>query len=106
MNNKTILLAFILFVCSTANAQGGGGESRKGSSGKPATKNNSDTSNARASKLTRDLKKKLASQMVKNAYNPQWFKQCMEQAGGLDKIVDIDPISLSTADVQQYLLSG
>jgi len=30
----------------------------------------------------------------------------MDEAGGIDKIVDIEAISLSAPEVQQYLLSG
>jgi hypothetical protein len=107
MKRIIILLGFSLFLCSTASAQGGGGESaRKGSNGKAVTRKNSGTGNARAPNLTKDVKEQLAAQMVKSAYNPQWFKKCMDEAGGLDKIVDIEAISLSASDVQQYLLSG
>jgi hypothetical protein len=95
---------------STASAfQGGGGEStKKGSSKKAVTKKNSGATSgdARAPNLTINVKQQLAAQMVKNAYNPEWFKKCIDEAGGIDKIVDIEAISLSTSDVQQYLLSG
>ena len=107
MNRIIILIALGLFVCPTANAQGGGGESgRKGSNGKAVTRKNSETGNARSANLTKDVKEQLAAQMVRDAYNPKWFKKCMDDAGGIDKIVDIDVISLRSPDVPQYLLSG
>jgi hypothetical protein len=57
-------------------------------------------------KLTADLKKQLSAEMLKNAFNPEWFRKCMEDAGGIDKIVDIEPVSLGSSDARQYLLSG
>lgn len=108
MKRILILVTLTLFLCSTASAfQGGGGEStKKGSNGKAVTRKNSETGNARAPSLTKDVKEQLAAQMVKDAYSPQWFKKCMNEAGGLDRIVDIEAVSLSASDVQQYLLSG
>lgn len=52
------------------------------------------------------MKEQLAAQMVKNAYNPEWFKSCIDEAGGIEMIVDIGAISLSNSDAQQYLLIG
>ncbi len=111
MKRVLILVALSSFLCSTASAfQGGGGEStKKGSSKKAVTKKRTlgtTSGDARAPALSIIVKEQLAAQMVKNAYNPEWLKKCMDEAGGIDKIVDIEAISLSTSDVQQYLLSG
>jgi hypothetical protein len=106
MKGIIILLGLGFFLYSTASAQsGGGGSARKRSSGKAVTRKNSETGNGGAN-LTKDVKEQFAAQMVKNAYNPEWFKKCLDEAGGIDKIVDIEAISLSTPDVKQYLLSG
>jgi hypothetical protein len=86
------------------SAQGHIGEAAK----KGSRKQNSgtETGDVRASKLTVDLKEQLASEMVRNAYNPEWFRKCLEEAGGIDQIVDIVAISLGNSDARQYLLSG
>lgn len=60
---------------------------------------------ARAFRLTVEMKGQLASEMVKNAYNPEYFKNCMDEAGGIDRIVDIKARRLSNSG-QQYLLTG
>lgn len=60
----------------------------------------------KAQSLTADLKKQLAVEMVKNAYNPEYFQECMNEAGGIDKIVDIKAVSLSNSDAEQYLITG
>ncbi|MFN0278937.1 MAG: hypothetical protein ACKVRN_10075 [Pyrinomonadaceae bacterium] len=56
--------------------------------------------------LTVEMKEQLAAEMVKNAYNPEYFEPCMDEAGGMDKIVDIKAITLSNSGGQQYLLTG
>jgi hypothetical protein len=61
---------------------------------------------ANAQRLTIAMKKQLAAEMVKNAYNPAYFKPCMDEAGGIDKIVDVKAISLSKSKGKQYLLTG
>jgi hypothetical protein len=107
MRRIIILLALSALSCSTASAQGGGGGSaRKGSSGKAIVRTPNSKSGVRAAKLSTNQKAQLAAQMVKNAFNPGWFRKCMDEAGGIDKIVDIEAISLSTPNVRQYLLSG
>lgn len=111
MKRIVILVILSLFMCLTVGAfQGGGGQSsKKGSSKKAVTKKKTlgpTSGDARASSLSIIVKEQLAAQMVKNAYNPEWFKNCMDEAGGIDKIVEIEAMSLSTSDVQQYLLSG
>lgn len=53
-----------------------------------------------------DLKTQLAAQMIKDAYNPEWFKKCMEDAGGIDKVVGITKVLLNNSGGQQYLLDG
>jgi len=99
MNKVIILVTFSVILCSTVTAQDGSGKS---------TKQNSGTKSAgvAALRLTRNLKEQLAAEMVKNAFNPEWFRKCMEEAGGIDKIVDIEVISLSNSESPQYLLSG
>jgi hypothetical protein len=111
MKRILILVAISLLLCSTARAfQGGGGEStKKGSSKKAVTKKKTSgttSGDVRAPTLTVEMKKQLAVEMVKNAYNPEYFRTCMDEAGGIDKIVDIEAISLSNSSGQQYLLTG
>ena len=53
-----------------------------------------------------DLRKQLAIQLIQDAYNPEWFKQCITDAGGIDKVVNIKKILLNNAVGQQYLLEG
>src|SRR5687768_5911553 len=105
MRRIIILLALSALSCSPVSAQGGGGGSaRKGSSGKAMVRTpNSKSGYVRAAKLSTNQKAQLAAQMVKNAFNPGWFRKCMDEAGGIDKIVDIEAISLSTPNVRQYL---
>ena len=59
-----------------------------------------------AQRLTAGMKKQLAQQMVKNAYNPDFFESCMKDAGGIDKIAHITAISLNTSSGKQYLVTG
>ena len=103
MKRMLSLITLGLVLWSTASAfQGGGGErTKKGSRKKSGT-----TSGTRTRALPVETKKQLAVEMVKNAFNPEWFQKCMDEAGGIDRIVDIAAISLSTSDVHQYLLSG
>jgi hypothetical protein len=103
MNRVIILIALNLILSSTVIAQGSGKSAAKGS-----RKQNSGSKSADVGtpKLTADLKEQLAAEMVKNAFNPEWFRKCLEEAGGIDKIVDIEAISLSNPNARQYLLSG
>jgi hypothetical protein len=102
MNRVIILTVLNLILCSTVSAQGSGKSAAKGSK-----KQNSGTKSAVGTpKLTADLKEQLAAEMVKNAFNPEWFRKCLEEAGGIDKIVDIEALSLGNSDARQYLLSG
>ncbi|HKO95608.1 MAG TPA: hypothetical protein VJU86_01350 [Pyrinomonadaceae bacterium] len=87
MNRVIILVALSMIVCAIVTAQG-----RRSKSVAP--------------KLPGDLKEQLAAEMVKNAFNPEWFMKCMMEAGGIDKIVDMEAISLSNSRARQYLLSG
>lgn len=92
MNNffilTTLMIALFLVVPDRVSAQ---------------AKRNNDV---RALGLTVSMKEQIVAQMVKNAHNPKWFKECIDEAGGLEKIVDIQAVSLSNSDAKQYLLIG
>jgi hypothetical protein len=48
---------------------------------------NAQKKKAPAKTFSVEMKRKLANEMIRNAYNPEFFKSCMKEAGGIDKVV-------------------
>jgi len=59
-----------------------------------------------ASTKSATFKEQLAAQMVKNAYNPAHFKDCLRKSGGIDNVVDMESYALSLDGSKQYLVTG
>jgi len=53
-----------------------------------------------------ELGAKVHDTLLNSAYNPTWLRQCIKEAGGIDAVVRIRPISLATETGRQYLLEG
>ena len=49
---------------------------------------------------------KVRDALVNAAHNPVWMRQCIQEAGGIDAVVRVHPISLADTTGQQYLLEG
>jgi hypothetical protein len=74
--------------------------------GAQTKRSHGETDQTHKATLTKEMSALLTAQMVKEAYNPEWFEKCVDEAGGIEKTIDIQSVSLGDSKATQYLLVG